>query len=98
MADFQPLTVPWVSGPAKSPDEAIVGTGFTLVDAGLLGSLLNPVEAPPEREPWSPPEPEPEPQKYFPNEDMPLPIPGGAIGSSYNAVTDPISLLMNGGA
>ena len=79
------LTVPLSPGSPKSPDEAIVGGPFTLLEAGLFGPMAGgapPWAIEPAREPFRMPEPERDRtlKPYLQGDE--LPAPGGAAGGA----------------
>ncbi len=73
----------------KTPDEAIVGGGFTLLDAGLFGVFSGQLDAMAiERAPEPPARMEPRAQTldpYLRGDEYPVPTPGGAFGSGGGA-------------
>ncbi len=101
----EPIVVPRASGPALTPDEAIAGEAFTLLDAGFLGRFDRSTdEAPYGFEPA--PEP-PRPQKEEPERrqerepfklDQERPEMGagyaGGLAVSFDPVTDPFILAV----
>jgi hypothetical protein len=93
MAEFESLTdallVPRAPGTPKSPDEAIVGQGFTLFEAGLLGAAFGahePATAPPSVEPWPPPKPTLE--EYLRGDELLSPGAGGGGSVAILAVQE----------
>lgn len=85
----EPIQAPQTPRVARSPDEAIVGEGFTLVEAGLLGSLVGmpgPVQlAPmPRFQPEYPPRqqlvrPDTWMQEYMMGQEVPVPFAAGGV-------------------
>lgn len=90
-----PLRVPRTLQTALTPDEAIVGGGFTMLEAGLMGPVIGIPGAeylapfPEVRPPVRKLEPEPRPGRmdeegqtaldYFTGQEMPAPSAGGGI-------------------
>lgn len=89
-----PMKGPASPNAAKSPDEAIVGAGFTLLEAGLLGPAGVPsdyMQVQEARQPWQtvdwrerlyPPQAAPQDfsmQRYLTGEALPTPSAGGGV-------------------